>query len=54
MVKEDEYKKCIDEVEEKALFWIWKKKTGQDKVFSAFNEMRKKAEQCELIKKKKE
>jgi len=48
-----DYKKCVDEAEEKALYWLWLKKTGQEKVFEAFNDVRDKIEECELIKKKK-
>ena len=45
---EEEYKKCVDEAEERALFWIWKRKSGKNKIIDAFNEL------CDNIKEREE
>jgi len=52
-MSEEDWKNCLDEAEQKALYWLWLKKSGKEKVTDAFNDLRNKIEQCELIKKKK-
>lgn len=49
----EDFKKCIDEAEGKALYWLWLKKSGKEKVTDAFNDLRDKIKECEIIKKKK-
>lgn len=52
-MSEEDFKKCIDEAEEKALHWLWLKKTGKEKVVEAFNDMRDKINECSIKKEKK-
>ncbi|KKN39593.1 hypothetical protein LCGC14_0741670 [marine sediment metagenome] len=52
-MSEKEWKDCLDDAEKKALYWLWLKKTGKEKVIEAFDDLRKTAEKCDLIKKKK-
>lgn len=52
-ISEEEFKRCIDEAEKKALHWLWLKKSGKDKVIDAFDDLRNKINECKLKKKEK-
>ncbi|KKN90750.1 hypothetical protein LCGC14_0223330 [marine sediment metagenome] len=52
-MSEKDFKDCIDEVEKKALYWLWLKKSGKEKVIEAFNDLRDTMDKCDIIKKKK-
>ena len=37
-----DFEECIPDAMEKAQYWLWLKKSGKEKIFEAFNEVRDK------------